>query len=130
MVLEYGHPEQYRQLYEWQTASGGFPKEIQNLELSILSTDEGMNNEESSIPSSDESIDDKEDEKKETGNEKDYSRLGNVLYAKMDSNGTFTFGSGFTRLFLDIARSPSINIFWYINGPSDCSSNTRRSCLR
>ena len=42
MVLEYGHPKQYRQLYEWQTASGGFPKEIQILESDILPSDENV----------------------------------------------------------------------------------------
>ena len=46
MVLEYGHPKQYRQLYEWQTAAGGFPEEIQDLESSILSSNEGIDNEE------------------------------------------------------------------------------------
>lgn len=42
MVLEYGHPEQYAQLYKWQTASGGFPKEIQILESDILPSDENV----------------------------------------------------------------------------------------
>ena len=37
MVLEYGHPEQYGQLYEWQASAEGFPEEIQILELNILS---------------------------------------------------------------------------------------------
>ena len=64
MVLEYGHPEQYRQLYEWQTASGGFPKEIQILESNILSSDESIDNEGSIILSSDENVDDKKDPKK------------------------------------------------------------------
>ncbi len=64
MVLEYGHPEQYRQLYEWQTAAEGFPEEIQNLESSIFSSDEAIDNEELSIHSSDEDTDNKEDRKK------------------------------------------------------------------
>lgn len=46
MVLEYGHPREYRELYKWQTAEGGFPKEIQDLELTILSSSEGIGNEE------------------------------------------------------------------------------------
>lgn len=65
MVLEYGHPEQYRQLYEWQTASGGFPKEIQILESSILSSDKSIDNEESTILSSDKNADGKKEKKKE-----------------------------------------------------------------
>ena len=36
MVLEYGHPIEYRQLYEWQTVGEGFPKQIQDLESIIL----------------------------------------------------------------------------------------------
>ena len=42
MVLEYGHPREYRQLYNWQSRQGGFPKEIQDLESAILSSDEEM----------------------------------------------------------------------------------------
>ena len=61
MVLEYGHPEQYQQLYKWQAAAEGFPKEIQILESNILQSDEDMDNEESNILQSDEDIDDKED---------------------------------------------------------------------
>ena len=44
MVLEYGQPRQYHQLYEWQATAEGFPKEIQNLESNILSSDEGADN--------------------------------------------------------------------------------------
>ena len=64
MVLEYGHPEQYRQLYEWQTIAGGFPEEIQNLESRILPSDENTTNEESSVPPSDENTNSKEDEER------------------------------------------------------------------
>lgn len=47
MVLEYGHPREYRQLYNWQAEQGGFPKEIQDLESSItISSDETTDNEE------------------------------------------------------------------------------------
>ena len=46
MVLEYGHPRQYRQLYEWQTSAGGFPQQIQDMELIILSSSEGTEDEE------------------------------------------------------------------------------------
>lgn len=47
MVLEYGHPTEYRQLYNWQAEQGGFPKEIQDLESSItISSDETTDNEE------------------------------------------------------------------------------------
>ena len=49
MVLEYGHPREYRQLYNWQAEQGGFPKEIQDLESSItISSDEITDNEENS----------------------------------------------------------------------------------
>lgn len=48
MVLEYGHPRQYQQLYEWQAAAEGFPREIQNLESIVFSFDEGKDKEESS----------------------------------------------------------------------------------
>ena len=61
MVLEYGHPEQYGQLYEWQASAEGFPEEIQILELNILSFDESIGSEKSDILMSDEDIDDKED---------------------------------------------------------------------
>ena len=70
MVLEYGHPEQYQQLYKWQTAAEGFPKEIQILESNILQSDEGMDNEESNILQSDENIDSKEDLEKKPEPEK------------------------------------------------------------
>ena len=46
MVLEYGHPRQYQQLYEWQAAAEGFPREIQNLELVVSSFNEGIDGEE------------------------------------------------------------------------------------
>ncbi len=45
MVLEYGHPKEYRQLYQWQTAGEGFPKEIQDLESTIFSSDVDVDNE-------------------------------------------------------------------------------------
>ena len=45
MVLEYGQPIEYRQLYQWQTAGEGFPKEIQYLESSIFSSDEDVDDE-------------------------------------------------------------------------------------
>ena len=61
MVLEYGHPEQYQQLYKWQAAAEGFPKEIQILESNILQSDEDMDDEESNVPQSDEDIDSEED---------------------------------------------------------------------
>lgn len=49
MVLEYGHPREYRQLYNWQAEQGGFPKEIQDLEPSItISSGEITDNEENS----------------------------------------------------------------------------------
>ena len=35
MVLEYAHPEQYRQLYEWQAREDGSPKIINQMELTI-----------------------------------------------------------------------------------------------
>ena len=46
MVLEYGHPRQYQQLYEWQAAAEGFPREIQNLESIVFSFNEGIDEEE------------------------------------------------------------------------------------
>ena len=48
MVLEYGHPAQYRQLYEWQTTGAGYPKEIQDLESSNNASHENGDNEEDS----------------------------------------------------------------------------------
>ena len=48
MVLEYGHPAQYRQLYEWQTTGAGYPKEIQDLESSNSASHENGDNEEDS----------------------------------------------------------------------------------
>ena len=65
MVLEYVHPEQYQQLYGWQTAAEGFPEEIQNLESSIRAPNEDPSNEKSSVLSSNEDIDGKEDTGKE-----------------------------------------------------------------
>ncbi|MYA72286.1 NTPase, partial [Candidatus Poribacteria bacterium] len=73
MVLEYGHPEQYSQLYEWQTAAEGFPEEIQNLESSIRAPNEGASNKKSSVLSSDEDIDGKEDTGKESETRKTIS---------------------------------------------------------
>ena len=73
MVLEYGHPEQYRQLYEWQVASEGFPEEIQNLESSIRAPNENPSKEKSSVLSSDEDIGGKEDAEKESETRKTIS---------------------------------------------------------
>ena len=42
MVLEYVLPERYHQLYKWQAAADGFPKEIQILESDILPSDENL----------------------------------------------------------------------------------------
>ena len=70
MVLEYGHPEQYQQLYKWQVAAEGFPKEIQILESNILQFDEDMDNDKSNILQSDEEINSKEDRKKKPEPEK------------------------------------------------------------
>ena len=130
MVLEYGHPEQYRQLYEWQTASGGFPKEIQNLELSILSTDEGMNNEESSIPSSDESIDDKEDEKKKQETKKTIPGWETSSMQKWIAMEP-SLSEVDLRDYFWISRDRLQSTFSGISMvPPIVSSNTRRSCLR
>ena len=74
MVLEYGHPEQYQQLYKWQAAAEGFPKEIQILESSILQSDEDMDNEESNVPQSDEDMNSKEDIEKEPDPKKTITR--------------------------------------------------------
>ena len=46
MVLEYGHPREYRELYKWQSEEGGFPKIIQDLESPIQSSSDSMDNEE------------------------------------------------------------------------------------
>ena len=73
MVLEYGHPEQYRQLYEWQAAAEGFPEEIQNLESSIRAPNEDPSKEKSSVLSSDEDISGKEDAGKESETRKTIS---------------------------------------------------------
>ena len=73
MVLEYGHPEQYLQLYEWQTIAGGFPEEIQNLESRILPSDESTINEKLSVPPSDENTDSKENEEKKQETKKTFS---------------------------------------------------------
>lgn len=69
MVLEYGHPEQYQQLYKWQAAAEGFPNEIQILELSILSSDENIDNKESNVLPSEKNMDSKEDAVKKSGME-------------------------------------------------------------
>jgi len=37
MVLEYGHPNEFYQLFEWQSEQNGFPKQIQVLENALLS---------------------------------------------------------------------------------------------
>ena len=64
MVLEYTHQEQYRKLYEWQTAAEGYPEEIKELEANIFTSDNN-DNENSSSLSSDEDIDvDENDMKK------------------------------------------------------------------
>lgn len=64
MVLEYGHPKRYYQLYEWQAVADGFPKEIQILESSILSSDEDIDNKELNVLPSDKNMDSKEDAEK------------------------------------------------------------------
>ena len=42
MVLEYGHPKEYRQLYQWQSEEEGFPKQIQDLESLDLASVKGI----------------------------------------------------------------------------------------
>ena len=54
MVLEYGHPEQYGQLYEWQAKEDGFPRIIKELELAISASDSPVNNKEDSKGESEE----------------------------------------------------------------------------
>ena len=54
MVLEYGHPEQYGQLYEWQSKEDGFPRIIKELELAIPASDSAANNKEDSTEKSQE----------------------------------------------------------------------------
>ena len=44
MVLEYGHPIQYGELYEWQAKEDGFPEIIKELELTISASDNSVNN--------------------------------------------------------------------------------------
>ena len=66
MVLEYGYPERYYQLYEWQAVADGFPKEIQILESSILSSDEDIDNQESNVLPSDKNMDREEDAEKKS----------------------------------------------------------------
>ena len=44
MVLEYGHPIQYGELYEWQAKEDGFPEIIKELELAISASDSSANN--------------------------------------------------------------------------------------
>ena len=70
MVLEYGHSEEYQQLYKWQAAAEGFPKEIQILESDILQFDEDMDNNESNILQPDEDINSMKDVKKKPKPEK------------------------------------------------------------
>ena len=70
MVLEYGHPEQYQQLYKWQAAAEGFPKEIQILESNILQFDEDMDNDKSNILQSNKDTNGKEDVKRKPEPEK------------------------------------------------------------
>lgn len=70
MVLEYGHPEQYQQLYKWQATAEGFPKEIQILESNIFQFDEDMDNDKSNILRSDEDINSKKDLNKKPEPEK------------------------------------------------------------
>jgi hypothetical protein len=36
MVLEYGHPNEFRQLFQWQAEQEGFPKQLKELEETIL----------------------------------------------------------------------------------------------
>lgn len=66
MVLEYGHPERYYQLYEWQGVADGFPKEIQILESNIRSSGENINNKKSNVLPSDKNMDSKEDAEKKS----------------------------------------------------------------
>ena len=54
MVLEYGHPEQYSQLHEWQAKEDGFPRIIKELELTISSFHGEVNNKEDSEEESEE----------------------------------------------------------------------------
>ena len=46
MVLEYGHPREFRQLFQWQTEQEGFPKQLKELEDAILPPDGNVDNEE------------------------------------------------------------------------------------
>ena len=46
MVLEYVHPRQYGQLYDWQAKEDGFPQKIKELELTISSSDGKINSKE------------------------------------------------------------------------------------
>ena len=73
MVLEYGHLEQYQQLYKWQAAAEGFPKEIQILESNIPQFDEDMDNGKSNILRSDEDMNSQEDINKKPEPEKTIS---------------------------------------------------------
>lgn len=62
MVLEYVHPEQYSQLYEWQAKEDGFPKIIKELE--------------EAISASESTVDNKEDSKEELEEEKETIEIG------------------------------------------------------
>lgn len=73
MVLEYGHQEQYQQLYKWQATADGFPKEIQVLESSIRAPNEDPNKKKSSVLSSKENTGGKEDAEKESETRKTIS---------------------------------------------------------
>lgn len=46
MVLEYVHPRQYGQLYDWQAKEDGFPQKIKKLELTISSSHGKINSKE------------------------------------------------------------------------------------
>ncbi len=45
MILEYGHPKEFRQLFEWQASQDGFPKEIQAIEKAVLPPDSSLEKE-------------------------------------------------------------------------------------
>lgn len=47
MVLEYGHPLEFRQLFQWQAAQEGFPRELKILEDAIFLPDTKVENAES-----------------------------------------------------------------------------------
>lgn len=50
MVLEYSHPAQYRQLYDWQVASDGYPKQLRILEKDDLDSSNDLSQKENGAP--------------------------------------------------------------------------------